>query len=85
MIIITEVAYVMAQAYLSILLKWVFITENSLEINTINISSISTYILLTASFDEIQKSHCKFIESVRLKMSEDEYLPSLFILDSEIT
>ena len=39
----------------------------------------STYIPSTYSFDEILKSHCKFIESVGLKMSEeDKNLPYLY-------
>ena len=50
-----------------------------LGINTINISPNSTYIPSTDSFDEILKSHCKFIESVRLEMSEeDKNLPYLY-------
>ena len=47
-------------------------------INTTNISPSSTYIPSTDSFHEILKSHCKFIESVGLKMSEeDKNLPYL--------
>ena len=50
-----------------------------LGINTTNISSNSTYIPSTDSFDEILKSHCKFIESVGLEMSEeDKNLPYLY-------
>ena len=48
-------------------------------ISTTNISPSSTYIPTTDSFDEILKSHCKFIESVRLEMSEeDKNLPHLY-------
>ena len=48
-------------------------------INTTNISPNSTYIPSTDSFHEILKSHCKFIESVGLEMSEeDENLPYLY-------
>ena len=48
-------------------------------INTTNISPNSTYIPSTDSFDEILKSHCKFIESVGLEMSEeDKNLPYLY-------
>ena len=43
-----------------------------LGINTTNISPNSTYIPSTDSFDEILKSHCKFIESVGLEMSEED-------------
>ena len=50
-----------------------------LGINTTNISLNSTYIPSTDSFDEILKSHCKFIESVGLEMSEeDNNLPYLY-------
>ena len=50
-----------------------------LGINTTNISPNSTYIPLTDSFDEILKSHCKFIESVGLEMSEEnKNLPYLY-------
>ena len=50
-----------------------------LGINTTNISPNSTYIPSTDSFDEILKSHCKFIESVGLEMSEeDKNLPYLY-------
>ena len=42
-----------------------------LGINTTNISPNFTYIQSTDSFDEILKSHCKFIESVGLEMSEE--------------
>ena len=50
-----------------------------MDINTTNISSNSTYIPSTDSFDEILKSHCKFIESVGLEMSEeDKTLPYLY-------
>ena len=43
-----------------------------LGINTTNISPNSTYIPSTDSSDEILKSHCKFIESVGLEMSEED-------------
>ena len=43
-----------------------------LGINATNISPNSTYIPTTDSFDEILKSHCKFIESVGLEMSEED-------------
>ena len=43
-----------------------------LGINTTNISPNSTYIPSTDSFHEILKSHCKFIESVGLEMSEED-------------
>ena len=43
-----------------------------LGINTTNISPNSTYIPSTDSFDEILKSHCKFIDSVGLEMSEED-------------
>ena len=50
-----------------------------LGINATNISPNSTYIPSTDSFDEILKSHCKFIESVGLEMSEeDKNLPYLY-------
>ena len=50
-----------------------------LSINTTNISPNSTYIPSTDSFDEILKSHCKFIQSVGLEMSEeDKNLPYLY-------
>ena len=50
-----------------------------LGINTTNISSNSTYIPSTDLFDEILKSHCKFIELVGLEMSEeDKNLPYLY-------
>ena len=43
------------------------------------ISPSSTYIPSTDSFDEIPKSHCKFIESMGLEMSEeDKNLPYLY-------
>ena len=42
-----------------------------LGINTTNISPNSTYIPSTDSFNEILQSHCKFIESVGLEMSEE--------------
>ena len=42
-----------------------------LGINTISISRNSTYIPSADSLDEILKSHCKFIESVGLEMSEE--------------
>ena len=48
-------------------------------INTTNISPNSTYIPSADPFDEILKSHCKFIESVGLEMSEeDKNLPYLY-------
>ena len=40
--------------------------------DTTNISPNSAYIPSTDSFDEILKSHCKFIESVGLEMSEED-------------
>ena len=43
-----------------------------LSINTTNISPNSTYIPSTDSFDEILKSHCKFMKSVGLEMSEED-------------
>ena len=50
-----------------------------LGINTTNISPNSTYIPSTDSFDEILKSHYKFIELVRLEMSEeDKNIPYLY-------
>ena len=50
-----------------------------LGINTTNISPNSTYIASTDSFDELLKSHCKFIKSVGLEMSEeDKNLPYLY-------
>ena len=50
-----------------------------LGINTTNISPNSTYIPSTDSFHEILMSHCKFIESVGLEMSEeDKSLPYLY-------
>ena len=50
-----------------------------LGIDTTNISPSSTYIPSTDSFDKILKSHCKFIESVGLEMSEeDKNLPYLY-------
>ena len=50
-----------------------------LGINTTNINPNSTYIPSTDSFDEILKSHCKFIESVGLEMSEeDKNLPYFY-------
>ena len=42
--------------------------ETLINIITTNISPNSTYVPSTDSFDEILKSHCKFIESVRLEM-----------------
>ena len=48
------------------------ISRKELGINTTNISPNSTYIPSTASFDEILKSHCKYIESVGLEMSEED-------------
>ena len=56
-----------------------------LGINTTNISPNSTNIPSTDSFDEVLKSHCKFIESVGLEMSEEDKKSSLFVLDSKIT
>ena len=50
-----------------------------LGINTTHISPYSSYIPSTDSFHEILKSHCKFIESVGLEMSEeDKNLPYLY-------
>ena len=50
-----------------------------LGINATNISPNSTYIPSTDSFDEILKNHCRFIESMRLEMSEeDKKLPYLY-------
>ena len=50
-----------------------------LGINTTIIHPNSTYIPSTDSFHEILKSHCKFIESVGLEMSEeDRNLPYLY-------
>ena len=50
-----------------------------LGVSTTNISPNSTYIPSAHSFDEILKSHCKFIESVGLEMSEeDKNLPYLY-------
>ena len=50
-----------------------------LGISTTNIRPNSTYIPSTDSFDEILKSHCKFIESVGSEMSEeDKNLPYLY-------
>ena len=50
-----------------------------LGINTTSISPNSTYIPSTDSFDEIPKSHCKFIESVGSEMSEEnKNLPYLY-------
>ena len=43
-----------------------------LDINTTNISPNSTYIPSTDSFHEVLKSHCNFIESVGLEMSEED-------------
>ena len=43
-----------------------------LSINTTNISLNSTYIPSSDSFDQILKSHCKFVESVGLEMSEED-------------
>ena len=43
-----------------------------LGINTTDMSPNSIYIPSTDSFDEILKSHCKFIESVGLEMSEED-------------
>ena len=50
-----------------------------LGISTTSISPNSTYIPSTDSFDEILKSHCKFIESVGSEMSEEnKNLPHLY-------
>ena len=50
-----------------------------LGINTTNIGSNSTYIPSTDPFDEILKSHSKFIKSVGLEVSdEDRNLPYLY-------
>ena len=43
-----------------------------LGINTTSVSPNSTYIPSTDSFDEILKSHCKFIKSVGLEISEED-------------
>ena len=52
---------------------------SSLHAGVYYISPNSTYIQSTDSFDEILKSHCKFIESVGLEMSEeDKNLPYLY-------
>ena len=67
-----NVTVVLKKYYIETLVK-------ELGINTTNISSNSTYIPSTDSFDQIQKSHCKFIESVGLEMSEeDKNLPYLY-------
>ena len=48
-------------------------------IKELGISPNSTYIPSTDSFHEIPKSHCKFIESMGLEMSEeDKNLPYLY-------
>ena len=48
-------------------------------INTTNVSLNSTYIQSTDSFDEILKSHWKYIESVAFEMyEEDTNLPHLY-------
>ena len=50
-----------------------------LGIDTTNISTNSTYIPSIDSFDEILKSHCKFIESAGSEMfEEDKNLPYLY-------
>ena len=50
-----------------------------LGINTNNMSASSTYIPSIGSGDEILKSHCTFIESVGLEMSEEnKNLPYLY-------
>ena len=50
-----------------------------LGINTANVSPNSRYIPSSDSFDEILNSHCKFIESVGIAMSEeDKDLPYLY-------
>ena len=67
-----NVIVVCKKYYIEILIK-------ELGINTTNISPNSTYIPSTDSFHEILKSHCKFIESVELEMSEeDKNLPYLY-------
>ena len=59
--------------------KYIETLIKELGINATNISPNSTYIYTTDSFDEILKSHCKFIESVGLEMSEeDKNLPYLY-------
>ena len=60
-----NVIVVCERYYIEILIK-------ELGINTTNISPNSTYIPSTDSSDEILKSHCKFIESVGLEMSEED-------------
>ena len=66
--------------------KYYFDTSiKEMGINATNISPNSTYIPLTDSFDEILKSHCKFIESVGLEMSEEDKNLSYLYLDSKIT
>ena len=60
---VNNVIVVCKKYYIETLIK-------ELGINTINISPNSTYIPSTDSFHEILKSHCKFIESVGLEMSE---------------
>ena len=58
---------------------YIEMTIKELGINTTNISPNSTYIPSAYSFDEILKSHCKFIESVGLEMSEeDKNFPYLY-------
>ena len=67
-----NVIVVCKRCYIETLIK-------ELGINTTNISPNSTCIPSTDSFDEILKSHCKFIESVGLEMSEDnKNLPYLY-------
>ena len=57
----------------------IVVCKKELGINTTNISPNSSYIPSTDSFDEILKSHCKFIESVGLEMSEEnKNLPYLY-------
>ena len=47
-------------------------STKGLGINTKNINPNSTYIPSTDLFKEILKSHCQFIESVGLEMSEED-------------
>ena len=68
---VNNVIVVCKKYYIETLMK-------ELGINTTNISPNSTYIPSTESFDKILKSHCKFIESVGLEVSEeDKNLPYL--------
>ena len=80
-----NVIVVCKRYYIEILIK-------ELVINTTNISPNSTYIPSTDSFDEILNSHCKFIESVGLEMSEEDknlpylhWTPKLHKVPSNIT